>query len=68
MNGINPFYLGAFAAYLAVVLGIGVWAFTRTRNVLDFWVFGQKMGPGLATWSLVANFVSSVSVIGFIGV
>ena len=34
---------------------------------MDFWVFGQKMGPWLATGSLVANFVSAVSVIGFTG-
>ncbi|MBT8337980.1 MAG: sodium:solute symporter family protein [Gemmatimonadetes bacterium] len=68
MSQVNPYYLGAFVTYLVVVLGIGVWAFRRTRSVLDFWVYGQSMGPGLATWSLVANFVSSVSVIGFIGV
>jgi sodium/proline symporter len=64
---VNPWYLAAFTAYLLVVLGIGVWAYTRTKNVMDFWVFGQEMGPMLATWSLIANFVSSVSVIGFIG-
>lgn len=64
---VNPFYLSAFIVYLVIVLLIGVWAFKRTKNVMDFWVFGQGMGPGLATWSLVANFVSSVSVIGFIG-
>jgi len=64
---VNPFYLGAFILYLGVVLSIGLWAYTRTRDVMDFWVFGQGMGPVLATWSLVANFVSSVSVIGFIG-
>jgi SSS family transporter len=64
---VNPFYLGAFITYLVVVLLIGLWAFRRTKSVMDFWVMGQSMGPGLATWSLVANFVSSVSVIGFIG-
>ena len=64
---VNPFYLGAFIVYLVVVLLIGLWAFRRTKTVMDFWVMGQGMGPGLATWSLVANFVSSVSVIGFIG-
>ncbi len=64
---VNPIYLTAFVAYLVVVLILGVWAHRRTRSVMDFWVMGQKMGPGLATWSLVANFVSSVSVIGFIG-
>lgn len=67
MAEVNPYYLGAFVLYLVVVLGIGLWAFTRTKNVMDFWVFGQDMGPMLATWSLIANFVSSVSVIGFIG-
>ncbi len=67
MSEVNPYYLGAFIVYLVVVLGIGVWAYTRTKNVMDFWVFGQDMGPVLATWSLIANFVSAVSVIGFIG-
>ncbi|XVH33229.1 sodium:solute symporter family protein (plasmid) [Haloferacaceae archaeon DSL9] len=67
MSDVNPFYLGAFIIYLLIVLGIGVWGYTRTEDVMDFWVFGQSMGPMLATWSLVANFVSAVSVIGFIG-
>ncbi|WP_121741337.1 sodium:solute symporter family protein [Natronorubrum halophilum] len=63
----NPYYLAAFVLYLLLVLGIGLWGYTKTDDVMDFWVFGQEMGPTLATWSLVANFVSSVSVIGFIG-
>jgi Na+/proline symporter len=67
MAEVNPYYLGTFIVYLVLVLSIGVWAYTRTKNVMDFWVFGQDMGPVLATWSLIANFVSSVSVIGFIG-
>lgn len=67
MAEVNPYYLGTFIVYLLVVLSIGIWAFRRTKDVMDFWVFGQDMGPVLATWSLVANFVSSVSVIGFIG-
>lgn len=64
---LNLWFISAFAVYLLSVLGVGVWAYRRTENVMDFWVFGQKMGPWLATWSLIANFVSSVSVIGFIG-
>lgn len=67
MTEVNPFYLGAFITYLLVVLGIGTWAYTRTKSVMDFWVMGQSMGPVLATFSLVANFVSAVSVIGFVG-
>ncbi|HSJ08409.1 MAG TPA: hypothetical protein VK928_00810 [Longimicrobiales bacterium] len=67
MTDVNPYYLATFIVYMVVVLAIGVWAYTRTKTVMDFWVFGQDMGPLLATGSLVANFVSSVSVIGFIG-
>lgn len=67
MSEVNPFYLSAFITYLVVVLGIGVWAYRRTNDVMDFWVMGQNMGPVLATWSLIANFVSAVSVIGFVG-
>lgn len=64
---VNPYYLGFFVFYLLALLGVGIWAHGRTKNVMDFWVFGQKMGGQLATWSLVANFISAVSVIGFTG-
>ncbi|WP_435152871.1 sodium:solute symporter family protein [Haladaptatus sp. DFWS20] len=33
----------------------------------DFWVYGRDLGSWLATWSYVANFVSAVAVVGFIG-
>jgi sodium/proline symporter len=64
---INAFYLGTFVVYLLIVLGIGAWGYTQTADVSDFWVYGKELGPWLATWSYVANFVSAVSVIGFIG-
>jgi len=67
MNGPNPYFLAAFVLYVILLMAIAVWAARRTKTVMDFWVFGQKMGPVLATWSLIANFVSSVSVIGFTG-
>jgi sodium/proline symporter len=67
MTSGNPWFLAAFAAYLTVVLAIGVFAYRRTRDVMDFWVYGQQMGPWLASASLIANFVSAVSVIGFVG-
>ncbi|MFC7157839.1 sodium:solute symporter [Halomarina halobia] len=64
---VNSFYLGTFVVYLLVVLGVGAWGYTKTNDVDDFWVYGKGLGPWLATWSYVANFVSAVSVIGFIG-
>jgi Na+/proline symporter len=41
-------------AYLAVVLGIGIWASRRTTNTRDFFIAGQRIGlmvTGLATMS-----------------
>ena len=64
---VNPAYLAIFVLYLLMVLGIGAWAYRKTNTVSDFWVYGKDLGPWLATWSYVANFVSAVSVIGFIG-
>ena len=64
---VNEFYLGTFIVYLLIVLAIGAWGYTKTADVADFWVYGKSLGPWLATWSYVANFVSAVSVIGFIG-
>jgi sodium/proline symporter len=64
---VNPAYLGIFTVYLLLVLVIGAWAYLKTNDVEDFWVYGKRLGPWLATWSYVANFVSAVSVIGFIG-
>lgn len=66
-DGTNPVYLGIFIVYLLVVLAIGAWAYRKTNDVSDFWVYGKELGPWLATWSYVANFVSAVSVIGFVG-
>jgi len=66
-ESVNPFYLGTFVVYLLLILAIGVWGYFKTTDVGDFWVYGKELGPTLATWSMVANFVSAVSVIGFIG-
>lgn len=66
-DDVNPFYLGLFIVYLLAILVIGLWGYLQTEDIDDFWVFGKELGPMLATWSLVATFVSSVSVIGFVG-
>ncbi|TYL38449.1 Na+:solute symporter [Natronococcus pandeyae] len=67
LSDANPFYLGTFLVYLLIVLAIGAWAYLRTETIDDFWVYGKELGPGLGTATYVAQFVSAVSVIGFIG-
>ena len=64
---VNVVYLGLFIVYLIAILLIGFWGYLQAEGLDDFWVYGKELGPTLATWSFVATFVSSVSVIGFIG-
>jgi Na+/proline symporter len=50
----RPVILWTAVAYLAVVVGIGLWALGRTRNARDFFIAGQSVGlvvTGLATMS-----------------
>ncbi|MFC6964421.1 hypothetical protein ACFQJ8_22825 [Halocatena marina] len=47
MAEVNSFYLGTFIVYLLIVLAIGVWGYTKTSDVMDFWAFGKDMGPWL---------------------
>ncbi|WP_276299718.1 sodium:solute symporter family protein [Halorussus lipolyticus] len=63
----NTFYTGAFAVYLLGVLALGAWGNKQSESLEDFWLYGRDLGPTLATWSLVANFVSTVAIIGLVG-
>lgn len=63
----NAFYTGAFVLYLLGVLALGAWGNRRSETLEDFWLYGRDLGPTLATWSLVANFVSTVAVVGTVG-
>ncbi len=50
----KPLIVVAAGIYLLLVLAIGVWAATRTRNERDFFIAGQRVGlvvTGLATMS-----------------
>jgi Na+/proline symporter len=50
----RPWVVAAALAYLALMIGIGVWAAGRTRSARDFFIAGQGVGlavTGLATMS-----------------
>ncbi|MCP5431887.1 MAG: sodium/proline symporter [Alphaproteobacteria bacterium] len=60
----EPIILGSVAFYMALCIGIGVWAMRRTRSANDFFVAGRSLGPlivGLAVFS------STLSGFGFVG-
>ena len=50
----KPIIVWTAVAYLALVVGIGIWALRRTRSARDFFIAGQSIGllvTGLATMS-----------------
>ena len=58
--------LGAFVAYSAFILCVGVWGY-RKKSFESFALAGRKMGTVLATSAFVATFLSAISVIGVSG-
>ena len=57
----------AVAAYLAMVVGIGLWSYRRTRGEEGFLVAGRSLGPVIGGATLMANQVSAGATIGIVG-
>ena len=54
-------------AYLAVLLGIGLWARRRTHDSADFHLAGRKLGPFVAALSASASSSSAWTLLGVSG-
>lgn len=64
---VNNLYLAAFAVYLLVVLGIGLWGWRETSSFSDFATTSQNLSLLLVAGSLFASFTSALSFIGGVG-
>jgi Na+/proline symporter len=62
----NYGYLTVFVAYLLVVLGLGVWGFRR-ESYDGYVVAGRNVGLPLSVGSFFATYISSATVVGFVG-
>ena len=60
----NPIILGSVALYVAMCIGVGIWALRRTKSSRDFFMAGRNLGM-LVTG--VALFSSMMSGFGFVG-
>ena len=60
----NPIILGSVALYMAICVGVGIWALRRTKSTRDFFMAGRNLGT-LVTG--VALFSSMMSGFGFVG-
>lgn len=65
--GINTLYLGFFVAYLFVILGIGLWGWRQIDSHADFATTDRTLSLPLVTTSLLATYISSLTIIGGVG-
>ena len=54
-------------AYLVALLGIGLWASSRTRDEDDFYLGGRRLGPWVAAISANASSSSAWTLVGVSG-
>ena len=55
------------AAYMAVVIGIGLWSYPLASKEEGFLVAGRSLGPVIGGATLMANQVSAGATIGIVG-
>ncbi|QSX31885.1 sodium/proline symporter PutP [Shewanella cyperi] len=56
-----------FAGYLALMMGLGFWAYRSTDTVDDYILGGRKMGPGVTALSVGASDMSGWLLLGLPG-
>ncbi|MBC8451004.1 sodium/proline symporter [bacterium] len=57
-------YSTVLAAYIAILVAMGILMGRRTRNAADFYIGGRQIGPWVTAFSFVAAYFSSVVIIG----
>jgi SSS family solute:Na+ symporter len=55
------------AAFLALMIGIGLWGMKRTKTLGDFFLGGRTVGPWISAAAYGTTYFSAVIFIGFAG-
>lgn len=64
----NVWIITVVALYLAITLGIGVWATRRTKSVADFFVAGRSLGMFVMAIAAFASVQSGFGILGGTGI
>jgi sodium/proline symporter len=64
----NFWIITVVALYLAITLGIGVWATRRTKSVADFFVAGRSLGMFVMAIAAFASVQSGFGILGGTGI
>lgn len=60
----NPIILTSLFLYMALCIGVGIWALRRTKSTHDFFMAGRDLGVMLTAFAV---FSSTLSGFGFVG-
>ncbi len=63
----NTATIVTFVLYLGLMLGIGIWAYLRTRNLSDYMLGGRSLGSGVTAISAGASDMSGWLLLGLPG-
>lgn len=63
----NFWIIAVVAVYLAITLGIGLWATRRTKSVADFFVAGRSLGMFVMAIAAFASVQSGFGILGGTG-
>jgi len=67
LTALLPADWAVLAAYLALIVGFGVWVGRRTRDVSDFFLAGREMRWWAAGLSVMATQISAITFVGTTG-
>lgn len=59
--------LATLLAYMAILIGVGVWAARRTRSEADYLIAGRSLGPMVSGLAYAASTSSAWVLLGFSG-
>src|SRR5512132_4126915 len=63
----SPVLLVVTALYLAIVLGVSIWGYFKTRTEEDFLAAGRSIGPWVGGGVLAATQISAGTYVGTLG-
>ena len=58
---------GTLIAYLAIMVGIGIYCRKKTSNVDDFVLGGRSIGPWFTAFAYGTSYFSAVVFVGYAG-
>jgi len=65
--GLVLFRWAAIFAFVAVMIGIGIYAMRRTKTASDFFLGGRDVGPWISAFAYGTSYFSAVIFIGYAG-